>query len=122
VKSGSSGNANHWANFLECLRTRQRPASDVEKCFRPTATYLLGNVALRRRMRLNWDEREVPGQRLPCALEASGVGEERVRRMKQRCSTKERGFSRLDIWSSWQENRWTELSLVALTLSRVLAE
>src|SRR5580700_3101091 len=59
VKSSSSGNANHWANFLECVRTRQRPASDIEKCFRSTSTCLLGNVALRSRMRLDWDEREL---------------------------------------------------------------
>jgi hypothetical protein len=41
VKSSSSGNLNHWANFLECVRTRQRPASDIEKCFRSTSTCLL---------------------------------------------------------------------------------
>jgi len=27
----SSGNANHWADFLECVRNRQRPISDIEK-------------------------------------------------------------------------------------------
>jgi hypothetical protein len=59
VKSSSSGNANHWANFLECVRTRQRPVSDIEKCFRSTSTCLLGNVALRSRTRLDWDEREL---------------------------------------------------------------
>jgi predicted dehydrogenase len=59
VSSTSSGNANHWANFLECVRTRQRPASDIEKCFRSTATCLLGNVALRSRERLDWDDREL---------------------------------------------------------------
>ena len=59
VKSTSSGNLNHWANFLECVRTRERPASDIEKCFRSTSTCLLGNVALRSRMRLDWDEREM---------------------------------------------------------------
>src|SRR5580658_1400099 len=58
VKSTSSGNANHWANFLECVRTRARPNSDIEKCFRSTSTCLLGNVALRSRQRLDWDERE----------------------------------------------------------------
>jgi predicted dehydrogenase len=59
VKSTSSGNLNHWANFLECVRTRQRPASDIEKCFRSTSTCLLGNVALRSQIRLDWDEREL---------------------------------------------------------------
>jgi hypothetical protein len=69
VKSTSSGNANHWANFLECVRTRERPASDIEKCFRSTSTCLLGNVALRSRTRLDWDERELTvAQEAPRAL------------------------------------------------------
>ncbi|HUO27744.1 MAG TPA: Gfo/Idh/MocA family oxidoreductase [Bryobacteraceae bacterium] len=59
VKATDSGNANHWANFLECVRTRQRPASDIEKCFRSTSTCLLGNVALRSKERLDWDEGEL---------------------------------------------------------------
>ena len=33
--------------------------SDIEKCFRSTCTCLLGNVALRSKMRLDWDEREM---------------------------------------------------------------
>lgn len=54
-KSVDSGNANHWANFLECVRTRQKPISDIEICNRSTATCLLGNVALRSKLRLDWD-------------------------------------------------------------------
>jgi predicted dehydrogenase len=54
-KSVDSGNANHWANFLECVRTRQKPISDIETCNRSTATCLLGNVALRSKLRLDWD-------------------------------------------------------------------
>jgi hypothetical protein len=41
------------------VHTRQKPASDIEKCFRSTSTCLLGNVALRSRMRLDWDDREM---------------------------------------------------------------
>lgn len=55
VKSTDSGNDNHWANFLECMRTRQKPTSDIEKCQRSTTTCLLGNLALRSGMRLDWD-------------------------------------------------------------------
>lgn len=33
VKSTSSGNANHWANFLECVCTRQRPAATSRTAF-----------------------------------------------------------------------------------------
>jgi len=54
-KSSDSGNANHWANFLECVRTRQKPQSDIETCQRSTTTCLLGNVAFRSRLRLDWD-------------------------------------------------------------------
>ena len=55
VKSSDSGNANHWTNFLECVRTRQRPISDIEVCQRSTSTCLLGNVALRSKLKLDWD-------------------------------------------------------------------
>ncbi len=47
----------HWANFLECMRTRRRPISDIETCYRSTAACLLGNVSLRSRLRLEWDDR-----------------------------------------------------------------
>jgi predicted dehydrogenase len=59
VKSVSSGNLKHWANWLECIRTRQRPESDIEKCYRSTATCLLGNVALRSKLRVDWDGQNV---------------------------------------------------------------
>jgi len=54
-RATDSGNANHWANFLECVRTRQKPQSDIEICQRSTTTCLLGNVAYRSRLRLDWD-------------------------------------------------------------------
>jgi hypothetical protein len=56
--AASSNNSNlaHWENFLECVRTRQRPVSDIEIGFRSTATCLLGNVALRSKLRIDWDE------------------------------------------------------------------
>ncbi len=59
VKATSSGNANHWSNFLQCVRTRERPISDIEKGFRSTATCLLGNVALRSGERIAWDEHQL---------------------------------------------------------------
>jgi hypothetical protein len=55
VKASSSGNREHWANFLECIRTRQKPTSDIELCQRSTTTCLLGNVALRSKLRLDFD-------------------------------------------------------------------
>ncbi len=59
VKSTSSGNLAHWANFIECIKTRQRPTSDIEKCFRSTSTCLLGNIALRSRIHLDWDDQKL---------------------------------------------------------------
>ena len=55
VKATDSGNANHWKNFLECVKTRQRPNSDIEICYKSTTTCLLGNIALRSKMRVDWD-------------------------------------------------------------------
>jgi predicted dehydrogenase len=55
MNSTGGGNSEHWANFLDCTRTRQRPASDIEKCQRSTTACLLGNVALRSRQRVDFD-------------------------------------------------------------------
>ncbi len=57
VKSSNNSNIAHWANFLDCMRTRRRPQSDIEKCFRSTATCLLGNVSYRSGLRLTWDDK-----------------------------------------------------------------
>ena len=58
VRSSNNANMAHWANFLECVRTRQKPASDIEIGNRSTVAAHLGNVALRSRMRIEWDEKE----------------------------------------------------------------
>ena len=58
VKAEDSGNANHWANFLECIKSREKPTSDIEKCQRSTTTCLLGNVALRSHLLLDWDSKD----------------------------------------------------------------
>ena len=55
VKAFDDGGKMHWANFLECMKTRQRPNSDIELCQRSTTTCLLGNVALRSKTRLEFD-------------------------------------------------------------------
>ncbi|MGE5644242.1 MAG: Gfo/Idh/MocA family protein [Acidobacteriota bacterium] len=46
----------HWANFLDCVRTRKRPNSDIETCFRSSAASILGNLAYRSKLRLDWDD------------------------------------------------------------------
>jgi hypothetical protein len=55
VKAQGSMNALHWANFLECVKTRNKPISDIENCQRSSTTCLLGNVSLRSKLRLDWD-------------------------------------------------------------------
>lgn len=52
----SSMNVPHWKNFLECIRTRQKPTSDIETTVRSSTACLLGNLAMRYRTRLDWDE------------------------------------------------------------------
>jgi hypothetical protein len=47
----------HWTNFLDCVKTRQRPNSDIEKCFRSSATCLLANNAYRSHSLVDWDDR-----------------------------------------------------------------
>jgi predicted dehydrogenase len=51
----SGGNFNHWKNFVSCIRSREKPVSDIEVCHKSTATCLLGNVALRTGQRLEFD-------------------------------------------------------------------
>jgi predicted dehydrogenase len=55
MQSVSSGNFNHWKNFVSCIKSREKPASDIEICYKSTATCLLGNVALRSGERLEFD-------------------------------------------------------------------
>ncbi|HLH19196.1 MAG TPA: Gfo/Idh/MocA family oxidoreductase [Bryobacteraceae bacterium] len=50
-------NEPHWRNFVECVRTRQKPVSDIETCVRSNTTCLLANLALRHGVALDWDER-----------------------------------------------------------------
>jgi len=47
----------HWANFVDCVRTRKTPNSEIETCFRSSAACILGNLSLRTRMRLDWDDK-----------------------------------------------------------------
>jgi predicted dehydrogenase len=46
----------HWINFLDCVKSRQRPNSDIETCFRSSAACLLANAAYRTQTHLDWDE------------------------------------------------------------------
>jgi predicted dehydrogenase len=50
-------NEPHWANFVECIRSREKPTSDIETCVRTTTTCLLANISMRFGTRLDWDEK-----------------------------------------------------------------
>ncbi|MFN7995032.1 MAG: Gfo/Idh/MocA family oxidoreductase [Bryobacteraceae bacterium] len=56
MKRGIDGHPAHWTNFLECVKTRKRPNSEIETCVRSTTACLLGNVSLRSKLRLDWDD------------------------------------------------------------------
>jgi predicted dehydrogenase len=58
AETGNNSNdhtGDHWVNFVECMKTRAKPISDIEIGHRSTAIALLGNVALRSRQRVEWD-------------------------------------------------------------------
>jgi predicted dehydrogenase len=45
----------HVRNFLDCVKSRKRPISDIEIGHRSTSACLLGNVAYRSKERIVWD-------------------------------------------------------------------
>jgi predicted dehydrogenase len=45
----------HARNFLDCVKSRQKPNADVEDGHRSTTFALLANIALATRARLDWD-------------------------------------------------------------------
>ena len=45
----------HARNFLDCIRTRQKPNADVEEGHRSTTCSLIANISLAVRARLDWD-------------------------------------------------------------------
>ncbi|HUZ46336.1 MAG TPA: Gfo/Idh/MocA family oxidoreductase [Terriglobia bacterium] len=64
MKSVNNSHFDHVRNFLDCVKTRQRPISDIEIGHRSTSTCLLGNVAFRSQERIAWDVEKqalVPG-------------------------------------------------------------
>ena len=49
------GLENHVGNFLDCMRSRTHPHTDIEYGHRSSSACLLGNVALRTQEHLRWD-------------------------------------------------------------------
>jgi predicted dehydrogenase len=52
---GKMDDADHARNFLDCVKTRERPTCDIETGHRSTTATLLGNIALRVGRTLEWD-------------------------------------------------------------------
>lgn len=50
-------NVPHWKNFLQCIKSREKPISDIETCVRSTSVCLLANVSMRSGVKLDWDEK-----------------------------------------------------------------
>jgi predicted dehydrogenase len=55
VKNENRQGEAHVRNFLDCVKSRQSPTSDIEIGHRSTTTCLLGNVALRSGRRIVWN-------------------------------------------------------------------
>lgn len=55
LKDADEGLGDHVRNFLDCVKSRQRPASDIEIGHRVTSACHLGNIAYRTKERLVWD-------------------------------------------------------------------
>ena len=51
----SWANPDHHNNFFHCIKTRQKPAADIEQGFLSTTAVLLPGIALDVRRRLEWD-------------------------------------------------------------------
>jgi predicted dehydrogenase len=53
----SQMNVPHWKNWAECIKSRQKPMSEIETCVRSSTTCLLANLSMRFKTRLDWDEK-----------------------------------------------------------------
>jgi predicted dehydrogenase len=50
-------NVPHWKNWIECIKTRQKPTSEIETCVRSSTVCLLANLSMRFKTRIDWDEK-----------------------------------------------------------------
>ena len=50
-------NVPHWQNFIDCIKSREAPISEIETCVRSSATCILANLSMRFKQRLDWDEK-----------------------------------------------------------------
>jgi predicted dehydrogenase len=50
-------NVPHWENWAACIKSRQKPTSEIETCVRSSAVCQLANLAMRHKTRLDFDEK-----------------------------------------------------------------
>jgi predicted dehydrogenase len=55
MESVNNEHFDHVRNFLDCIKSRQRPVSDIEIAHRSTTVCLLGNIVYRSKERIVWD-------------------------------------------------------------------
>ena len=55
---GSPQHFPHVRNFLDCVKSRQAPASEIEIGHRSTTAALLGNIALKVKQKIVWDAKK----------------------------------------------------------------
>lgn len=53
----SQMNVPHWKNWIECIRSRERPTSEIETCVRSSSVCILANLSMRFKSRIDWDEK-----------------------------------------------------------------
>lgn len=49
-------NIPHWKNFIACIKSREKPISDIETCVRSSTACILANLSMRHKTWLDWDE------------------------------------------------------------------
>ena len=55
MRSEGDGTVDHVMNFLECMRSRKTPNAPIQAGFEAARTSWIGNMALRRGMKVAWD-------------------------------------------------------------------
>jgi predicted dehydrogenase len=52
---GSEQHKAHVRNFIDCVKSRKMPISDIENCHRSSSATFLGNIAYLTKQRIEWD-------------------------------------------------------------------
>jgi predicted dehydrogenase len=52
------GENTHWQNFLDCVKSREKPRSDIESMAKTTIICHLGNIAYRTGKTITWDPKK----------------------------------------------------------------